>query len=133
MKKNHNNFLPYCRVWISLSHRSFDIFLWVNICWYRLVSISQYPGSMSWWSLNRSKMALFPEIMGIATSFPSRILYYGHPCLIEPLIFISRWILVKLNNLHFYLSDSVSWWSQNSRKIDLAQEILGITTFLYCF
>ena len=24
-------FLPFCRVWISLFHRAFDIFLWVNI------------------------------------------------------------------------------------------------------
>ena len=31
MKIYHTILIPYCRWWISLSNRVFDIFLWVNI------------------------------------------------------------------------------------------------------
>ena len=60
MKNYHNIFLPSWRVWISLSHRAFDIFLRVNIGWYILIYIYRDSNSMSWWSQNNRKMALNP-------------------------------------------------------------------------
>ena len=60
MNNYHSMSLSSCRAYISLYHRYFDILLWVNIGWDMLISISHFSDSVSWWSEDSRKMALFP-------------------------------------------------------------------------
>ena len=53
-------YLPYCRVWKILFHRSLGIFLWVNVGLYIVISIYRHSDSVSWLSKNSRKVALAP-------------------------------------------------------------------------
>ena len=48
MNYYHIILLPFCRLWISFSNRSFDICILVNIVSDMLIYISNYSGSVFW-------------------------------------------------------------------------------------
>ena len=109
MNNCHNIFLPYCGVWILLSHRDFDIF-WVNIGPAPPISFSHGSDSV----VGNSSISInMNNYHNIFTHF----LGYGYCFTIDPLIVSSLLILVQLNQSFLYDSDSVSWWSPNSNKM----------------
>ena len=73
---------------------------------------------MSCWTQNSREMELAPYLWKINTMPPYHIVEYGYGCPIEPLIYIF-WVNIGWYMLIYisYCSDSVSWWTQNSKKV----------------
>ena len=57
MENYHNILLRSCKLWISLSHISFGIFLWVNIDLCMLIFISHDSDLVSWGSQHCREMS----------------------------------------------------------------------------
>ena len=73
-------------------------------------------------------MSISPQILRITTILFSHIVEYGYFCTIDPLVFYWENIgqATPISTSHDL--DSVSWWSQNSRKMALAPLIRRIAT-----
>ena len=97
MNNFHNIFPSYSVVWISLSHRAFDIFLCVNIGPATPIFIYRDPDSVSWWLQNSKKMSLSPYIGRITKIFSSNLVEYIYSWPIDPLMYFSLLILVQLH------------------------------------
>ena len=103
------------------------IFFWVDIDWAAIFSISYYSESVSWRWQNCRKMAIAPGIWKTATDF-LLFLEDGHPCPVDNLVLFVCVVIGQA--ILFFIScysNSVSWWTQNIRKMDLVPEILIIT------
>ena len=112
MNNHHNLFIPYCIVWILLSHMSFDICFWVNIGPTTQLSISYYSYYESLSSQNSQRLALAQKILIITTIFFPHIVKYGYSCPIESLVFL--WMNIyqaTLISISHY-SDFVSRWKK---------------------
>ena len=83
------------------------------------------------WTHNRREVILDPETWSITTIIISYIVEYGYPGTIESSKIF--WVNISWSNLivSYNYSDSVSWLTQESKKVALDPEIKRTTTSFF--